>query len=216
MFQKRGPAPRHTNRGEFAMRGIGRSDDRDRRFQKVGNCGAFAHELGIHADAKVSSHFLSAGFFQGRDDDGLGRARQHRAPQYHQMERVFLRRAAPISWQTGPMWPRSSLPLRMLGVPTQRKEISVSRTAFSESEVACKRQAFWDSAIRSATAGSTIGLRPLPRASTLAALRSTPVTRFPRCARQAAVTVPTYPKPKMLIARLMRRLYPFLHRIAKF
>jgi len=39
------------------------------------------------------------------------------------------------------MCPRSSFPLRRLGVPTQRKEISLFRTAVSAELVACSRSA---------------------------------------------------------------------------
>src|SRR5262249_49717267 len=44
-----------------------------------------------------------------------------------------------------------------------------------------------------------IGECPALIRSALAATGSTPITSWPSCARQAADTVPTYPKPKTLI-----------------
>src|SRR3989442_6282857 len=84
----------------------------------------------------------------------------------------------------------------------------VCMTAATGSMVARKWQPWRHCAIISLICGSTIGLRPLLIASTLPGLRSTPRTRFPNCARQAAVTVPTYPKPKTLIDWLIRVFYP--------
>src|SRR5436305_4413598 len=66
------------------------SDDSHRRFQKICNGGAFAHELRVHTDAEIFSELLARGFFQSRDHDGLGSAGQHRAPDYDQVKCFLL------------------------------------------------------------------------------------------------------------------------------
>src|SRR3954466_7962831 len=54
-------------------------------------------------------------------------------------------------------------------------------------------------AISSTIPGSTTGLSPALRAATLSPSTSTPTTVWPLWARPAAVTAPTYPRPKTAI-----------------
>ena len=112
-------------------------------------------------------------------------------------------RILPISRQTGSTWPRSSFPLRRLGVPTHRNEISVCSTAALESVVARSNDALCAWSTSSCMPGSTIGLRPESSCSTFNGLMSTPTTECPLEARHAAVTDPTYPRPKMLTRLLI-------------
>src|SRR5258708_29374436 len=123
----------------------------------------------------------------------------------------FARRASPTSRQLRSTLLRSNLPLRKLGVPTQRKEISDWRTAALVSVLACSRQALWLCAISSANPGSSTGGRPDSNISTYAVFTSTPRTRYPLLARQAAVTAPTYPQPKTLLRRLILAFFSPKH-----
>ena len=90
------------------------------------------------------------------------------------------------------------------GVPTQTSEMSVLNTAARASVVTVRSPAATTSAVRSPIFSSTTGDLPCRRDSTLSGLTSTPTTRRPRDARQAADTQPTYPSPKTLTACHLR------------
>ena len=69
---------------------IGRADDGHRGLEEIGNRSAFPHELRIHADPEILSHFLAAGLLQCGYHDRFGRARQHRAAQHDQVKRILF------------------------------------------------------------------------------------------------------------------------------
>src|SRR6266851_9121541 len=92
----------------------------------------------------------------------------------------------------------SSWPLSRLGVPTQIRAKSDPETPSSVEVVARRRPAGVTSASSSPSPGSTRGEIPPLTMATLSGLMSTPITWWPALARQAAVTQPTYPRPKML------------------
>src|SRR6185312_4169457 len=83
------------------------------------------------------------------------------------------------------------------------KVTSESSTALGASLVA--RSRFSDTArrVNSASSASTTGARPELMSCTLSQFGSTPVTTWPRSARHAADTAPTYPSPNMLILILI-------------
>ena len=87
--------------------------------------------------------------------------------------------------------------MRRLGVPTQISDSSVVAIARAWSFVASSRPDSTASRISSSSPGSTIGLRPAEICAFFSSLTSTPTTSWPKRARQAAQTVPTYPSPKM-------------------
>src|SRR4029077_2209011 len=88
---------------------------------------------------------------------------------------------------------RPRLPLSLLGVPTQTREMSPSLCTRG---VACKRPASTPRRINCSKSGSIIGLFPELMRETLSSCKSTPVTEWPISAKHAAVTQPTYPIPK--------------------
>src|SRR5215470_18327820 len=102
------------------------------------------------------------------------------------------------------LWPvrttasTSMRPLARLGVPTQISEMSDSAIACSLEVVARRRPEPTTSRKRSGSPGSTIGDVAALIIATFSAFTSTPTTAWPAFARQAAVTHPTYPRPKTL------------------
>src|SRR5947207_13461470 len=54
-------------------------------MMEVPHRGSLAHELGIHADAKILCRFLPGPFFQQRDDQVLNRTWQDRAANVYDM-----------------------------------------------------------------------------------------------------------------------------------
>src|SRR5580704_18655742 len=90
----------------------------------------------------------------------------------------------------------SVLPSAADGVPTHTSETSASRTASCGSVVVRSDPRVAVSYTNWSSPGSMTGLRPLAIISTFEASTSTPQTSWPREARHAAVTVPTYPRPK--------------------
>ena len=90
-------------------------------------------------------------------------------------------------------------PFGRLGVPTQTIERSVASIASLTCTVELSRPEATDSLIRESTSVSTTGEQAAAIIFTFVVDLSTPMTRWPRCARQAAHTVPTYPSPNTLI-----------------
>ena len=99
--------------------------------------------------------------------------------------------ACPMSPATRRRYVRSRLPLPLLGVPTQTKARSVSLTAASQSVVARRRPARTPSSMSSPSPASITGGWPWFNRSVLTGFVSTPTTRWPSAARQAAETAPT-------------------------
>src|SRR4051794_3330391 len=77
-------------------------------------------------------------------------------------------------------------------------DISVAATASLADVVARSFLPATASAITASRPGSTNGDLPSFTMATLSALTSTPITSWPSRARQAAITAPTWPKPKTL------------------
>src|SRR5206468_11551393 len=82
--------------------------------------------------------------------------------------------------------------------PTQMSESAELATASRGDVVALSRRATTTSARSSVRPGSTTGDAPALIMSTFSLLTSTPTISCPALAKQAAVTQPTYPIPKML------------------
>src|SRR3989454_1594116 len=101
----------------------------------------------------------------------------------------------------------SSCPFARLGAPTQMTHTSDVVTASSLDVVARRRPAPTTLAGSSASPGSTTGGVAALTIATFSALMSTPTTSWPAFARQAAVTDPTYPRPKTL-TRMRELLSP--------
>src|SRR5258705_12039313 len=99
-----------------------------------------------------------------------------------------------------------SWPLSRLGVPTQIRARSDSRTASSVEVVPRSWPRATTSASRSPSPDSTRGEPPALTMATLSALMSTPVTWWPARARDAAVPHPTYPRPNTLTRMVRDRL----------
>ena len=78
----------------------------------------------------------------------------------------------------------SRLPFRRDGVPTQTRLSSDSATAAPPSVVAESLPAATSSLSSRSSPGSTTGARPAFTPSTLAAVMSTPITRWPRAAKR--------------------------------
>ena len=113
---------------------------------------------------------------------------------------VFLVRiACPISDVTVSMASRAVAPLGLLGVPTHTIDRSVSVTACKELAVAVRRPPSTFRLTSSSISRSRIGECPDRIKSTFISDRSRPTTVWPRSARQAQQTVPTYPSPNTLI-----------------
>jgi hypothetical protein len=82
-------------------------------------------------------------------------------------------------------------PLLLSGVPTQISARSVAAIASAADVVADNVPAPTTWVNTSPSPGSMIGDVPAFTIATLSALTSTPITRWPRAARQPAVTHPT-------------------------
>jgi hypothetical protein len=80
------------------------------------------------------------------------------------------------------------------GVSTQTKTKSAPSTASAATRVNLSLPSFF--AISSSSPGSKIGTSPRWSRSTFSCTTSRTTTSWPRSARQAAVTRPTYPAPK--------------------
>lgn len=103
----------------------------------------------------------------------------------------FLASTAPISRTTFSTNCRSRSPFFLLGVPTQIIERSESRIASAVFVVARMRPASTPARSSVSRPGSTIGDLPALMRSTLTSEMSTPITLWPRLARQPAQTAPT-------------------------
>ena len=112
----------------------------------------------------------------------------------------LLASASPISSLTLSRYRVDNPPPDAEGVPTQTIETSEPRTASAGSAVTVSLPAPTTSAVSSPIRSSTTGDWPWRRNSILSGLASTPITAWPRAARQAADTQPTYPRPKTLTA----------------
>src|SRR5713226_6945949 len=119
--------------------------------------------------------------------------------------RVRERSACPICSATRWTALTSSWPLMRAGVPTQMSASSVLEIASSLEVVARSLPSRTWAASSSSSPGSMTGEVPALTAATFSATESTPSTSWPALARQAALTEPTYPRPKTLI-RMTHRL----------
>src|SRR6476620_7699942 len=111
--------------------------------------------------------------------------------------------ASPISSLTVSRYRVDNPPPDAEGVPTQTIEMSEPRTASAGSAVTVSLPAATTLAVSSPIRSSTTGDWPRRTNSILSRLASTPITAWPRAARHAADTQPTYPRPKTLtVSRL--------------
>ena len=109
-------------------------------------------------------------------------------------------RQLPISAAAAWTWDRSAWPSpRRDGVPTAMNTASAPATAPAVSVVKLSRPAAALRATSASRPGSKIGISPARRRSILAASLSMQVTKWPKSAKQAPDTSPTYPVPIMAI-----------------
>ena len=117
---------------------------------------------------------------------------------------LFFATARPMLSHTPKTADRSSSPPGLLGVPTVMRETSELRMAWGASVVALMVP-FWIPAARSSESPSSMsGACPEETIRTLSGFSSTPMTYRPSRARQAALTAPTYPSPKILTFMMYR------------
>ena len=134
---------------------------------------------GFTQTPKSGPHFFSAGFFEGGNDDALCRARQNRAAQDYEMKGVLLAERFADLLADGADVAEVEFAVAQAGsAHAEERNVGVENRLFGCAG-RVQPSGFLRLGNQVGDSGSTIGLRPPLRASTLAALRSTPVTRLP-------------------------------------